>query len=90
MLRKLRLDIGDYVILKINYGDGFVLGRVGEISQNEKEKWKEWGIYGYIIYWTGSDIPSNSGWGITDITAGRLTYIKDPKVIKTLYGRKDI
>lgn len=56
----------------------------------QKENWSKWGMYGYTIYWTGSVMPYNSGWSIKDITAGRLTYIKDPKVIKTLYGRKDI
>lgn len=89
MLRKLRLEIGDLVTLKTSFGQGFAIGRVGEITQNKKEDWKKWGIYGYTIYWSGSDIPSNSGWTITDITSGRLKYLKDKKAIEALFGRKE-
>lgn len=87
MARKLRLEKGDLVLLKTSWGNGFILGRVDEVYQNEKENWSKWGVYGYTIYWQGDDIASNSGWGISDITTNRLKYIKDPKVINTLYGQ---
>lgn len=90
MARKLRLEKGDFVTLKLTYGPGFAIGRVYEVYKNPKEDWNRYGIYAYTIHWSGSEIPSKSGWTITDITAGRLKYLKDRKAIEILYGRKEV
>lgn len=85
MARKLRLEKGDFVILKIDFDQGFIFGRVDEVYQNDKENWNKWGVYGYTIMWD-SDYPSNSGWTINDILKGRIKYIKNRKALQALYG----
>lgn len=89
MARKLRLERGDFVILKVTHGEGFIFGRVDKVYRNNKEDWSKWGVYGYTIMWD-DDQPSNSGWTITDLLKGRIKYIRNRKALQALYGSKSI
>lgn len=90
MARKLRLEKGDYVTLKISYGKGFMVGRVVKRYLLNEDERKQYGVYGYLIQWFDGDEKTNSGWTISDILTGRLKYLKDRTTLDILYGRKDI
>lgn len=89
MARKLRFQVGDYVIWK---GRGEIaLGKVIYINQLPIEDRKKWGVFGYIVDWGQNEYDlSNEGWCIKDITEGGLSFIENPDTFKVLYGRKEV
>lgn len=85
MARKLRLNKGDYVVLRTEYhSEEFFIGIVKEVEMNDRDQWSEFGVYSYGIDFGNTDIDFY-GWTIYELISGRLFYI-DSAIMEVLYG----
>ncbi len=83
MARKLRLEVGDWVMCRPHKA----VGRVYDVSLNNHKEYHKWGVYEYKIAWKGDWGPSPNGWTIRNLSEGMLVHINNPNSVEVLYGK---
>ena len=83
MARKLRLNVGDWVMHKSTK----TVGRVYDVSLNRPIEYAEWGLYQYKIAWSGNITLQLDDWTISDLSKGNVVPIDNPNSVRVLYGK---
>lgn len=83
MARRLKLEVGDWVM----YHHNKALGRVFDRYWNKPSDYAQWGIYQYKIAWINDNNLQQDEWGIRDLSSGSIRYIPNGNAMMVLYGK---